>query len=202
MSEQINLSGLVSTSGETPQAAPTDETPVEPKDTPLAEGEQAESKPTEPDPAAETKKALRGVQKRIDELTKARYEAEERGKAEAEHWRQQAMAAAQQLEAVRASSQAPKLDQYQSIEEFTAAAARHEAEKIAAQYSNQFQQSQWQQEQARRQAEQQAIAAAQYQRTLETKIQDAVKKFPDFIDTVTSPELPGMQGTPPIHPVG
>jgi hypothetical protein len=197
---EVDLSGLVTSSGENPQSTPAEQAPAA-TETPSVEGESAESKPPEVDAAAETKKALRGVQKRIDELTRARYEAEERGKAEADHWRQQAMMAAQQLEAAKGAANPPKLEQYPSIEEFTAAVAKHEAEKVGASYRDQFQQSQWQAEQARQQAAQQAVAQQQYQRVVESKIQEAVKKYPDFVETVTSPELPGMQGTPAFQAV-
>ena len=41
----------------------------------------------------------------------------------------------------------------------------------------------------------------QYQQTVEQKVADAVKKFPDFVEVVTSPELPGMQGTPAFQAI-
>lgn len=157
---------------------------------------EAESPPKEPDPAQETKRALRGVQKRIDELTKARYEAEERGRQEADQWRQQAEAYRAKLEEIQANKPIPTSDQFQDYEKYLQALATHQASQVTEARIQQERQAaaEWQRSQF--EAQQRAQAQAQYQATIQTKVDDAVKKFPDFIDVVTSPELPGMQGTP------
>lgn len=180
---------------EQPSPAPGDaEAPAQ--NTASAEVDPAESKPKESDPAQETKKALRGVQKRIDELTRARYEAEERGRQEAEHWRQQAEAYRQQAEAFKQHIGPPRSDQYQDYEKFLADLAAYKADEVSAKRieHERMQQMNWQRQQY--EAQQRAQAEAQYQATLQAKLQEAQKKFPDFIDVVSSPELPGLQGTP------
>lgn len=156
----------------------------------------AESKP-QPTPDQEAKKALRGVQKRIDELTRDKHQAIEQGQQQAEYWRQQAFAAAQELERQKQATQAPRFEQFNgNMDEYTAAVARHEAEKIAATriaQERQFfaaQQQQAQQQAAKQQAE------ARYAQAVEAKISEAVKKYPDFVEVVTSPELPGLRDTP------
>lgn len=157
---------------------------------------EAESKPVEPDPAQETKRALKGVQKRIDELTRARYEAEERGKQEADQWRQQAEAYRAQLAQIQANRPPPESGQYQDYEKYLQALAQHEATQVTEARIQQERQAaaEWQRHQY--ETQQRAQAQAQYQATIQTKVDEAVKKFPDFIDVVTSPELPGLQGTP------
>ncbi len=156
----------------------------------------AESKPTEPDHAKETKQALKGVQKRIDELTRARYEAEERGKQEAEAARQEALYWRQQAEQLHQKIGPPKADQYPDYEQYLQATAQYEAQKVVQAQIQAERQAQYEYAQ-RQQVEQQRHQAAQkYNQALETKLNDAVKKFPDFIDVVSNPELPGIQGTP------
>ena len=158
---------------------------------------EADSPPKEADSAAqETKKALKGVQKRIDELTRARYEAEERGKQEADRWRQEAENYRAQLAQIQANKPPPKSDQFQDYEQYLQALAGHQASQVTEARIQQERQAaaEWQRNQY--EAQQKAQAQAQYQQTIATKVDEAVKKFPDFIDVVTSPELPGMQGTP------
>jgi len=182
--------------GEAPIAATP--TPTEPAPTgaePAAAPPPAESPPKD-DPAAETKKALRGVQKRIDELTRARYDAEERGKQEAEHWRQQALAAAQQLEALKRNSNAPRLDQFQTLEEFTTAAARHESERLIEARLQQERQAFAQYNTEQQRVAQEQAGRAQFMAELNRRVEAAEKKFPGFSEAIQSPELPGLMGTP------
>lgn len=159
-----------------------------------AEAQPADPKPV--DPEGETKKALRGVQKRINELTRERHEAEARGRAEAEHWRNQAMAAAQRLQQIEQGAPKPRLEQFEGLEQYTEAVARHEAEKLVRERAAVDQQAYFADMQQRQQVAAQQAAQAQYQRVLNQKLEVATKKFPDFLDVVTSEELPGLQGTP------
>lgn len=160
-----------------------------------------ESKPQDPDPASETKKALKGVQKRIDELTRARYEAEERGRQEAEHWRQQAELYRQQAEQAKQQVGPPRSDQFQDYEQYLSAVAAFNANKVVEERINAERQQAWQYQQAQMRQAQEAQAQAQYQATLQAKLAEAEKKFPDFIEKVTSPELPGLQGTPAFNAI-
>lgn len=178
---------------ETPTPAPAaEEVPAEKAS---ADQTPAESKPPEPDHATETKKALKGVQKRIDELTRARYEAEERGRQESEQARQEALYWRQQAEAMKQQIGPPKADQFGDYEKYLQALAAHEAEKIAEQRIQQERQASWEMQQRQAQEYQRQQAAMQYQATLNQKLEAATKKFPDFVEVVSSPELPGLQGT-------
>lgn len=184
------------------------ETVVDQQPTPVAEQQAqedtasaedkppVESKPPEPEADKETKKALRGVQKRIDELTRARYETEERARQdiervrqEAEYWRQQAEQAKQQIGP-------PRADQFQDYEAYLRAAAQFEAQKVTDERLAAAQKAQWEQQQRQQQEMAQFQAQQRYQAELNSKLAEAQKKFPDFLDVVTSPELPGLQGTP------
>ena len=165
-------------------------------ETASADSPPAESKPQEPDHASETKKALKGVQKRIDELTRARYEAEERGKQAEEAARQEAAYWRQQAEQLKQNVQPPKVGDYQDYEQFLRDTAKFEAERIAdARYQAERQQA-LQYQQAQAQEAQQMQQQMQQQALIQSKIAEAVKKYPDFIETVSNPELPGLAGTP------
>lgn len=175
----------------------SDESPVIAADVP-APTDSAEADPP-PDPVAqekaETKRALSGVQKRIDELTRARYEAEERGAREAEGWRQQAMQMHQQLVQTQGNIQPPKLDQYQDIEAYTAATAQFHAQR-AAQAERQAAEQQFaHNQQLAWQQQQQANAQIRFRQVIDSKVQEATKKYPDFAEVVGSPELPNILQT-------
>lgn len=170
------------------------ETEVESKAPDTAEAQPADPKPV--DTEVETKKALKGVQKRINELTRERHEAEQRGRAEAEHWKQQAMATAKRLQELEQSAPKPKLEQYSDLEQYTEAAARHEAERLFREQMTLQQRANFDAQQQHLAAMQQQQAQQQYQQVLTQKLDAATKKFPDFLDVVTSEELPGLQGTP------
>ena len=162
------------------------------------EAQPAESTPKEaqPDAAAEARKAFKGVQKRIDELTRQRYEAEERGKREADHWRAQAEQLHAQMQEAQRNKPLPRLDQFPDLETFTAALAQEQAERIVterlgAERAAFYAQQQQAQQQAQAQQSQQRFVAE-----LESRIAKAEKKFPDFRDAIQSPDLPGIIGTP------
>ena len=160
------------------------------------EAPEAQSKPPEPDPAVELKKAMKGFQKRIHEATEAKYEAQrlaqqevERARQEAEHYRQLAEQAQKQIGP-------PRSDQFQDYEQFLRATAAFEAQKVTEERIAAERQQAWQYQQAQMQQAQQIQARAQYEATIQQKVAEAEKKFPDFVEVVTSPELPGLQGTP------
>lgn len=169
---------------------------------PVTEGApQAESKPTEPDAAAETKKALKGVQKRIDELTRRNYETEERGRQEAEHWRRQAEANYAELQKYQAAVKPPQLDQYPDLQTYTADAARFEAERIVREQLEQQRAADQQAQQAYAKAMQQQAAQQRFNAELEARLTEAEKKYPDFREKVQSPTLPGIINTPAFQAI-
>lgn len=159
---------------------------------------QAESEPPKPQdkPDAEIRKSLRGVEKRIGELTRQKYEAEERGRQEAEHWRQQASQYAEALKAMHNAQPLPKLEQFQDIESWAAEVAKVQADRIVSERMEQQQKAMWQQQQVQ-QAEQAKLQAIQrFNSELDGRLKAAEKKYPGFTERVTSAELPGMIYTP------
>lgn len=181
--------------GQAPVAVPAEQSATQAPETASA-NLPAESKPTEPDAAAEARKAFKGVQKRIDELTRARYEAEERGRQEAEHWRRQAEVAQQQLLAVRGNQPLPRLESYPDVETWAADLAKAQAERIVAERIEQERAVQMQQAQQQQQAVAQQAATMRFQKELDDRVKAAEKQFPGFLDRITSAELPGMVNTP------
>lgn len=161
------------------------------------DGAPAESKPQDnPDAASEARKAFRGVQKRIDELTRRYHEAEERGRQEADYWRQQAEAHEARLRELDRNKPAPKLEQFHDLEAFTEAQAKFQAERLIAERLEAEKQAFYQQQRQQQEAMQQAAVQQRFSVELETRLREAEKKYPDFRDVVTSPELPGIVGTP------
>ena len=164
----------------------------------VSETPEAQSKPPDSleEPTKEFKKALKGFQKRIHEATQARYEAEERGRQEAERARQEAEYWRQQAEQAKQQIGPPRADQYQDYEQFLQAQAAFQAQKVVEERIQAERKAAWEVQQRQQQAYAQQQAQQAYQAQLQTRLAEAEKKFPDFIEKVTSPELPGMQGTP------
>lgn len=138
-------------SGQVPSAVPADQSSA-PEAPQITDGAStsAESKPPEPvkdDAAAEARKAFKGVQKRIDELTRARYEAEERGRQESAHWQQRAQQLEEAIKASQANAPLPKLEKYPDIESWTAEVAKVQAERIVAERMEAQQRTQYEAQQ-------------------------------------------------------
>lgn len=188
------------TSGAVPSAVPADQSSA-PEAPQITDGANtsAESKPPEPvkdDAAAEARKAFKGVQKRIDELTRARYEAEERGRQESAHWQQRAQQLEEAIKASQANAPLPKLEQYPDIESWAAEVAKVQAERIVAERMEAQQRTQYEaQQQYQKQAMQQQ-AVQRFNQELDARVKSAEKKYPGFLEKITSAELPGMINTP------
>jgi len=147
-------------------------------DTP--EGEEA-APSEEPEGAEEKpKKSKGGFQRRIDELTKARYEAEQ----EKERIRQELEQLRQQHVQTEHEGQKPRLEDYNYD---------HEA---WSQAYEQWMQDGWRrQQEAQQQAQQQAQAQQQQmqrQMDLQQKVLKAQDKYPDFQQKVFDPSLPNL----------
>lgn len=144
---------------------------VQPDDMAASEDQQT----TGESPAAEPRKD--GVQKRIDEITRARREAER----EAEYWRSKAMqpqqhAPAQQQESQR--EQPPTPQQFQTYDDYVTARAQYEGRQAAmALYTQAEQQRAFQAAQH---------AAAQRIQALNDKLIADGAKYPDFDELVRS----------------
>lgn len=104
-----------------PEAVEATEEPVN-LDAPAAQddNEESDSSTDETGDAPDAKAKKPGVQKRIDEITKAKYDAER----EAEYWKRVASGTLQQKPPEKAP---PKQNDFQDYDEFLVARAKHEA---------------------------------------------------------------------------
>ncbi len=159
------------TSEPTGDASP-EQAEVQPDEAATSEDQQA----TGESPAAEPKKD--GIQKRIDEITRARREAER----EAEYWRMRA----QQIGAPQppppqqaaAAEQPPTPQQFQTYDDYVTARAQYEGRQAAmALYTQAEQQRAFQSAQQ---------AAAQRMQSLNEKLITDGAKYPDFDEVVRS----------------
>ena len=187
-------------SGISPSAVPADQSsaPEAPVNTDGA-NTSAESAPVEPpkdDAATEARKAFKGVQKRIDELTRARYEAEERGRQEVAQWQQRAQQLEEAIRASQANAPLPKLEQYPDIETWAAEVAKVQAEKIIAERMEAQQRQQYEAQQQYQKQVVQQQAMMRFQSELDARVKAAEKTYPGFLDKITNAELPGMVNTP------
>jgi len=161
-----------------PEAAPAEPAQADPEST--VEGGEAAA----PDDAAEEQKSEKsGFQKRIDELTREKYEAQrqaEQIRAENEAIRQQMLQAQYQGED----------EPFPTLEDAGYDEQRYQQEIqgwYARRQQDAFQRQQYA-EAARQQAEQQAKQAAE----LRSKVQEAVHKYPDFLVKIQDPQLPNL----------
>lgn len=130
-------------------------------------------------PEEQTKRALSGVQRRINELTRERHEERER--------REQAERRAQELEQYvqqqRMQSAEPKPEQFNDYNEYVKAQARYEAQAQAQQIVRE----QLSQVLPHMQAQQNAVQARQAeQAAIGQVIQKGKEKYPDFIQAIES----------------
>jgi len=99
-----------------PAAEVTEPAPVEPEET----GDQ---------PAAEPPKKSQGVQKRLDELTREKYEA----RRDAEYWREMALRQPQPAQPAAPAVEAPpKQEDFPDYDDYLRASARHEVKQELA----------------------------------------------------------------------
>lgn len=167
---------------ESPAAEPVEASsePAEPED--AAPSDDSNELPAEPEPKEPKKN---GVQKRIDEITRQRYEAE----AKAAQLEQQLSQLQQQTLQNTYQSQKPTLEAFNYDQEAWAQAMEAWADQgFAAQ-------------QEQRQQEEQQRAAAQRQAEITRKVQEqtfkAMEKYPDFQIKVNDPSLPALSQVSP-----
>jgi hypothetical protein len=125
--------------GEKPaDAEKTAETkPEETPETPVKdEAENEESAPSEDsgdeEDSTDAPKKSKGVQKRIDELTRQRYQADrdaERARQEAEYWRRQAESKQPPPQETAKGDAAPRFEDFDSYDDYTKALARFAAQQ-------------------------------------------------------------------------
>jgi hypothetical protein len=170
-----------STTEPTPTATPAP-TPGEQTQTPPSEPgvptETPEPKPPEDGGEPERHTLPKGVQKRIDRLTRDKY----RLQAELEMARRQAPQAEPQRQPAEGAKGAPKPDQFKSYEEFLEARAEWKAEQRVESLLGELRET------AQRQAgkaEQQKL-----QSQWEKRVSDAMTTYDDFEEVALSPEVP------------
>lgn len=118
---------------------------------------------------AQPTKKPKGVQKRIDELTRQRYEAENRADAEAkekEYWRRQAEEKQQAQQ--QNSDKEPRFEDFESYDDYVKAVVKHER-------SNERKLEKQQEETQKQQVQQQQI-----QESFNSQAESAKKKYSDF----------------------
>lgn len=167
---------------------PTDGDPsAEPQDT-GAEPEEVEegTEETTADPAADAQEKEKGVQKRIDELTRKRREAER----DAQYWREQAMKAQrpepeQQADFVPPGfPQKPQVDQFETYEDFVEAIADWKSDLKLAQRDHKTAQER-EQDQRKTQTEKYAERV--------TKFVEAQPDFDEVLANTTAPATKIME---------
>ena len=162
--------------------------------TPEQAAQQPETAPeqqqTDVDTTAQAKKdddeehrVPKGVQKRIDRLTREKYQLQ----ARLEMLERSQQAPQQQQQAAQASqpSQAPKLEQYASIEDYLDALADHKAAQKADKV---FKEREASERQQRQQSEQAKLHDGYAKQT-----EQARNAYEDFDDVVENPDLPITQ---------
>lgn len=177
------------------ESAPTTEQASAPAAPAIEEGQEGQ----QPQPVLD-KPAVPRIQKRIDQLTRERYDEQRRAEAAeaqlAQYQRQQAIT--QQFSQLDA--QTPQIDKFTSLHDYQMAMANWTTQRAAM-----VAQAQWderQQAERAQQAQQYAQMAAQQQRIaaenvrLDAKLAEGTKKYPDFQQAVMNPDLPSVRGSP------
>lgn len=147
-----------------------------------------------PQPDKESAKVLSSVQKRIDELTRARYEAERNAQTQVEQWQRHAYELDQRLREVTFQNAQPTLENSNNdFEQYVSRLAQWEAQRMTQSMMAQ----QGQQAQAAAQHQQQVNIQQQNmlaeQQFVASKIQEGAKVYPDFAKVVGNPELPQLR---------
>lgn len=146
--------------------------------TPPAQG----SEPQNPDAQPQNEAPKRGgVQKRIDELTRERYDA----LREAEYWRQQAQVGQQQQPQQQAKP-APKIEDYQDVNQFLEARDAWLMEQAEARVLGRLTEAQQRAQLDQQQRAQQIAQQQTVQRFLATE-DDARSRYQDYDQAVQSP---------------
>ena len=164
---------------------------IQPPVAPISDEEVKTGESTPPPPAPEeteeqkqSKKVLSGVQKRIDELTKQKYEQQR----EAQYWKQQAEEAKQLQEALYRKISEPSQNQYQDSESYAQAKGEWLAQQRASELFAEQQKRQAQEAQMREQ-----FAAIEQQKAVISRAMDeGAKKYPDFVEAINTPGLPNL----------
>lgn len=132
-----------------------------------------------------------GVQKRIDELTRERYEAQR----QAERWKQEAERRTPQAQRAEPTPP-PKLDDFKDVDSYLAARDTWVLDQAEARITQKTQE-QSQQQQAEHQHHQQAIERQQRVERFTAQEADAATRYQDYQQAVASPHLQQAISTRP-----
>lgn len=158
--------------------------------------DEGDTKPEEsPKPAPKS-----GLQRRIDELTyKAREAQRQLDEERTQRLRDQAQSqAVQRMQAIDA--QEPRIDQYETVSEFAAAHARWAGARTL-ELTRAYEEVQGAERLAKDAEDERKNAQTQVQReaqaqVLEEKLGQGTKKYKDFVEVLTNPDLPSSIGSP------
>jgi len=146
--------------------------------------ESEDSEATEESEPTEAKKKS-GFQKRIDELTRQRYEAEQRAQQLEDRLSKQQ----QEMSQIGHQTQKPTLEQFNYDEQSWAQAMESWAEQGIQRQQEIQQQAEQQRTEMSRQAE--------IGRKIQEQTVKAIEKYPDFHQKVNNPSLPSIQSVSP-----
>jgi len=158
------------------------------------EGQQpaADAKPV--GEADDIKKSLRGVQRRINELTREKHEALERGRQESDELRQRVAQYEQHFRTLQQQTSEPVYDGTNG-EEYLRKVATREAQAASQAVLEQEREAQREAAQSHQQRQHQAAVKHAIAQTVDRLVQNGEKKFPGFGERITSDELPPIVGT-------
>ena len=173
------------------ESAPTPEQPTAPA-APAIEGQEQQ-------PAAD-KPAVPRIQKRIDQLTRERYDEQRRAQALEAELAQFKRQQAEQYQRSQIEAEMPDIGRYQSLADYNRDMALWAA-KLGETQANtrwearqQAERAQQAQEYAQMAHQQQRIAAENAR--LDAKLAEGTKKYSDFQQAVMNPDLPSVRGSP------
>ena len=177
------------------ESAPAPESQV--NEAPIADSAEGEAAPKADEPS---RREPSRIQKRIDDLTRARYEAERRAAELEQQMARQQRQEQFQRQAAEIDASKPRPDQFANLVEYGDAIAAWSTKRAVAEAHATWEQRQEEMAAVQAQATMRHLAAAQQiereNSVLGDKFATAVKKFPDFQKVVNNPELPSVRGTP------
>lgn len=175
------------------QAVQATTAPTEPNET-VAENEETKDEiETEESSTSQEAPKPKGVQKRIDELTRDKHEARRFAEQQMEI-NKQLIAQLQNLQQPKQPEQPqapqqnapPEQSQYQTYEDYVMALSEWKAEQTVARQIEAYQKQQIEAVTQRQQAYDAEVQA----KTFMEKATQATAKYPDFIEVVSNPQLP------------
>ena len=181
MSEALDIQAETPTVEPVTETAPVQQTTETVEQSPVEQNAGQEDSTTSNEAQQEEAKKKSGFQKRIDELTRQRYERD----AQINALQDRLNAIEQQNLQVTAEATKPTIEQYDYDHE---AWAKAYSQWVDTQQATKEKQAQEQQQLAYQQQQQ----ILQQQR-LQEKIYEAQAKYPDFMQTINDPSLPNLQ---------